>query len=176
MFYLLLYAYGYYFFARESFRSFARNSGKLTGTISAVSLAAYILWVFMSGFPAYGTAAFYIFTVIRVLLVWNVLLFIFFLGDRHLNTSTPALSSASEAAMPFYILHQPVIIISGFWIAHLDWSIPVKFVFLAMAAFAVIMIFHHAAIRRYNGLRAVFGLRKQRKREVPQERNIVVQQ
>ncbi|MCP1160960.1 MULTISPECIES: acyltransferase family protein [Bacillaceae] len=172
LFYLLLYAYGYYFFARESFRSFARNSGKLTGTISAVSLAAYILWVFMSGFPAYGTAAFYIFTVIRVLLVWNVLLFIFFLGDRHLNTSTPALSYASEAAMPFYILHQPVIIVSGFWIAHLDWSIPFKFVFLATAAFAVIMIFHHAAIRRYNGLRVVFGLRRQHKLAVPQETNV----
>ncbi|MEN8702171.1 acyltransferase family protein [Bacillus infantis] len=163
VFYLLIYIYGYYFFARESFRIFARNNGRLTGTISIVSLAAYVLWTVLISFPMYGTAAFYIFTILRVLLVWNTLLFVFFLGDKYLNFTNRTLNYANEASMPFYILHQPFIIILGFMIVQVNWIVPFKFIFLAAVSFAVIMALYHVIIQRFNILRIAFGLRKQQK-------------
>ncbi|MCA1040086.1 acyltransferase family protein [Bacillus infantis] len=162
IFYLLIYIYGYYFFARESFRIFVRNNGRLTGTISIVSIAAYVMWAFLIGFPMHGTA-FYIFTILRVLLVWNTLLFVFFLGDKYLNFTNRTLNYANEASMPFYILHQPFIIVLGFMIVQVNWMVPYKFIFLAAVSFAVIMALYHVIIRRFNILRIAFGLRKQQK-------------
>lgn len=64
--------------------------------------------------------------------------------------------------MPFYVLHQPVIILLGFFIYNLEWTVPLKMIFLVSAAFLIIMGLYELIIRRVNILRVLFGLKIKR--------------
>ncbi len=162
IFYLLLYVFGFYFFARESLRAFVRKIGVLAGAMSILSTAVYISWVYFYGFPMDISFGWAVFMLIRVLLVWNMIFFILSLASKYLNVSNRALKYSSEASMPFYVLHQPVIIILGFFIYNLDWTIPVKMIFLVSASFLIIMCSYELIIRRVNVLRVLFGLKANR--------------
>jgi glucans biosynthesis protein C len=157
--YLLLFVYGYYFFARNSLRGFVRRIGFLAGILSVLSTAGYIFWVMYIGFPVNGSLDWVIFMVIRVILVWNVIFFILYVSDKFLNFSNIVLKYCSEASMPFYVLHQPIIILIGFFIYDLEWYVQAKVAFLVPIAFISIMFIHHFIIRRVNLLRVLFGLK-----------------
>lgn len=160
IFYLLLYIFGFYFFAGESLRFFVRKIGFLAGALSILSTASYLFWVLFYGFPMDESVGWALFMIIRVLLVWNVIFFILYLGDKYLNFSNQTLTYSSEASMPFYILHQPIIILLGFFIYNLDWSVPVKLIFLVSAAFVIIISLYQLLIRRVQFLRVLFGLKE----------------
>ena len=61
--------------------------------------------------------------------------------------------------MPFYVLHQPVIIAIGYGIYALDWPLWVKLLLLVPASFVIITGLYHLVIRKSNVLRVLFGLR-----------------
>ncbi|WP_449536319.1 acyltransferase family protein [Ferdinandcohnia sp. Marseille-Q9671] len=105
IFYFLLFIFGFYFFTRESLREFVRKIGVLAGILGILSTATYLFWVMFYGFPMTVSISWAIFMIIRVSLVWNLLFFILYLGDKYLNFSNKALTYTSEASMPFYILH-----------------------------------------------------------------------
>jgi hypothetical protein len=58
--------------------------------------------------------------ILRALNVWCWILALLGLGDRYLNFNNRFLSYANEAVLPFYILHQPLIVVIGFFIVQLD--------------------------------------------------------
>ena len=159
IYYLLLYIFGFYFFARESLRVFVRKIGILAGGLSILFTAIYLSWVIFYGFPMTAGMSWGVFMIVRVLLVWNTMFFILYLGDQFLNMSNRALAYASEASMPFYVLHQPIIILIGYLIYNLAWPVPVKLIIVVSSSFAIIMWMYHFMIRRVNILRVLFGLK-----------------
>ncbi len=173
IFYFILYVYGYYFFAREDLRTFIRKVGVLAGSLSVLSIAGYIFWVMYYGFPMNVSLSWAIFMIIRVIMVWNALFFILYLGDKYLNVRNSALKYTSEASMPFYVIHQPIIIIIGFFIYNLDWAVPVKAAFLVSLSFITIMILYHFIIRKVNFLRVLFGLKMIQKPKIHQEATLI---
>ncbi|MDQ0233334.1 surface polysaccharide O-acyltransferase-like enzyme [Metabacillus malikii] len=90
-----------------------------------------------------------------------------------MNKSNRILKYTSEASMPFYILHQPIIILLGFFIYTLDWVVPLKLFLLVITAFAAIMCLYHYAIRQVNFLRILFGLKQIRKETLEQEKVVI---
>ena len=66
---------------------------------------------------------------------------------------------ASEASLPFYMLHQTVIVSIGFFIGDWNLSILVKYPLLILVAFTMIMALYELLIRRINGLRILFGMK-----------------
>jgi hypothetical protein len=64
---------------------------------------------------------------------------------------------AREAVLPFYVLHQTVIVVIGFCIAHWEASVMVKYLILNSSSFVVIMALYELLIRRVNVLRFLFG-------------------
>ncbi|MFD1781724.1 acyltransferase [Fredinandcohnia salidurans] len=170
IFYLILFIYGYYFFSRESLRKFVRRVGVFAGYLSVISTAVYIFWAMYVGFPMNFSLNWGIFMILRVILVWNVLFFILYLGDKYLNFINSTLKYTSEASMPFYVLHQPIIIILGFFIYNLEWAVPVKVVFFVPVAFTIIIILYHFIIRRFNLLRVMYGLRIAKENKIMTEK------
>ncbi|WP_257391867.1 acyltransferase family protein [Mesobacillus jeotgali] len=160
IFYLLLYVLGFYFFARDSLRLFVRKIGFPAGLLSVFFTAIYLSWVFLYGFPKGVSISWGLFLIIRVLLVWNMLFYILYLGERYLNFSNTSLKYASEASMPFYVLHQPIIILIGFFIYNLGLSIPLKLIFLVSLSFVTIMCIYQFMIRRFNLPRVLFGMKE----------------
>jgi hypothetical protein len=100
------------------------------------------------------------------LLIWCYLLAAFGYGMRYLTGSKPLLSYANEAVLPIYILHQPIILLLGYFIIPLQLPILVKYLIIAPLAFGISLGLFEYAIRRVKLLRAAFGL-KVRKGNTP---------
>jgi glucans biosynthesis protein C len=107
----------------------------------------------------YGTTAYRLFYALFSLFSWCMVLAILGFGMQHLTFSTPFLRYANEAVLPFYILHQTVILCVGYYVVR--WHIPdlLKFAVIAAASFAIIMLLYEFLIRRWNVMRFLFGMR-----------------
>ena len=104
--------------------------------------------------------------VLGGMLIWAYLLALFGYGMRYLTANRPALAYANEAVLPFYILHQPVILLIGFFIIPLALPIAVKYLIIAPLAFGMTLGLYEFGVRRVNPVRFVFGL-KPRKAAAP---------
>ena len=93
------------------------------------------------------------------LLIWSYLLTIFGFGMRYLTANKRLLSYANEAVLPFYILHQPVILIIGYFIIRLPLPILAKYLIITPLALGITLGLFEYGIRRVNLVRQVFGLK-----------------
>ncbi|MDQ6595083.1 acyltransferase family protein [Bacillus salipaludis] len=167
VFYLIVFIYGYYYFSSEAFKNNLQATIKIHMTLALISSAVYIVW-FMKAYPQPGSVEEIIFFAVRTINCWSLLLGIFFLADKYLSFTNRFLKYASEASMPFYVLHQPVIVLLGFFIRDLSWPIPVKLIFLISISFILIMIGYHFVVRRLSLLRFLFGMKAARRKNKAQ--------
>jgi len=93
---------------------------------------------------------------------WMWILAALGLGRRYLSFNHPFLRRANEAVYPFYILHQTVILLLGYYLVFLNWSIPLKFLAVVTGTFAITWALYALVIQRWNPLRIVFGLKWRR--------------
>jgi hypothetical protein len=94
----------------------------------------------------------------RTLNGWFWLVAILGFGARHLNRPHPLLAYAGPAVLPFYILHQPLIVVLAYWLRGWPLAILPEYLLLASAVFVLAMGLYHFAIRRSRVLRFVFGM------------------
>ncbi|MFC2078436.1 acyltransferase family protein [Candidatus Bipolaricaulota bacterium] len=86
------------------------------------------------------------------------------LGMRFLNFRNRFVSYANEAVLPFYILHQFVLLLVGYFLV-LRWNLPIflQYVLIVVLSFAAIMLIYEGLVRRIGVLRFLFGMRAKKK-------------
>jgi hypothetical protein len=114
-----------------------------------------------SSFPVYALVM-----SLASLLSWSSILAILGYGMRYLTAGHRLLSYANEAVLPFYILHQPVILILGYFVIPLPLTILAKYLIIASTAFGITLGMYELGVRRVNPIRLLFGL-KPRKPALP---------
>ena len=89
---------------------------------------------------------------------WCWLVAILGAGVRLVDFDRPILRQANEGVLPFYVLHQTVIVVLAFFL--LDWHVPVvlKYPVLAATSLLVIVISYLGAIRPFSTVRLLFGM------------------
>jgi glucans biosynthesis protein C len=130
-------------------------------------LLSFLLAVVITqGVPSYGTTLYTVGLGVAGLSSWCWILAFFGLAMRYLDFRKPLLEYANEAVLPFYILHQSVLICLGYFIV--QWAIPdlLKWITILAASFAIIMGLYEYLIRRINLLRFLFGMKVRPKRQV----------
>lgn len=124
----------------------------------ALLLATFILSL---GFSEFLSPSFFLRfpPALRAIDTWLWIVAILGFGGQHLSFRNRFLDYATTAVLPFYILHQTVIVLVGF--AIVDWNLPVllKYAFVSTCSFIVILIVYHLLIRRIGILRFLFGLK-----------------
>jgi hypothetical protein len=93
---------------------------------------------------------------------WSGILVILGFGSKHLNFNHKSRRFLNEIVMPFYILHQSVIIIIGFFVVQLDLIIFVEYLIISAISF-VIVIGLVLIIRKVNFLRFLSGMSLKKK-------------
>jgi len=89
---------------------------------------------------------------------WCFILAILGFGMMHLTSTGRFLGYATEAVLPFYMLHQAVIVLIGFWIIRLQIPVLAKYVIITLLSFIAIMV-SYEVIRRVGVLRFLFGMK-----------------
>jgi peptidoglycan/LPS O-acetylase OafA/YrhL len=97
--------------------------------------------------------------ILRTLASWCWIVALMGMASAYLTFSNRFLRYTNEAVLPFYILHQSVIVVVGFYL--IDWSAGAfaKYLVLAAVSFVVIGLLYEILIRRVGPLRLLFGLR-----------------
>ncbi len=86
-------------------------------------------------------------------------LVILFIGMRFLDFTNARLVYAQEAVLPFFVLHQPAIVIIAFFVVQWAAGIPLKMTVVVVGSFLVCMALYELIIRRIRPLRAIFGMK-----------------
>jgi hypothetical protein len=123
------------------------------------SLAVFLLLI--KGFPPYGSSPYFLFmTILRAFNSWFWLIAIFSFWKRHFTAYNRFLEYANEAVLPFYILHQSIIVTIGFYLIDWNTGVYLKYLVLCVASFVSICIIYDLLVRRINILRFLFGLKR----------------
>ena len=80
-------------------------------------------------------------------------------GQHFLNRPHPWLKHFNEGLYPFYILHQTLIIILGYYICQLTWGIFAKFWVVAVLTLVLCIGIYFMLIRPFNVVRLFFGMK-----------------
>jgi hypothetical protein len=96
------------------------------------------------------------------------------LAMQYWTINNPFLKYAGEAVMGFYILHQTVLLVIGYFVVR--WAIPdlAKWGIIFVSSFAVIMALYEYVVRRFNVMRILFGMKPLQKQAAIKTREAVL--
>jgi len=162
--YLVYFLYGFLLASDERYR---RTVEKHRVILLALALLTTIIGFYIkrSGVdPSFGSLGYLGISVFKTFNSWVWVLSLLGIGSRYLTFRNRFLEYASMAVLPFYILHQSIIVVTGFFI--INWSTPVfaKYLFLSMTSFAIIILIYEYVVRRLGFMRFLFGLKGQKKK------------
>jgi glucan biosynthesis protein C len=135
----------------------------------AVALVGYLVYAglfFVAGDLVYGTSLYAPIWILRSASAWTGTLAIIGFGMQAFTARSPFLEYANEAVLPFYVLHQSVLITIGYFMVQTAIPDLLKWVIIFVSSFAVIMGLYEGFIRRVNALRFLFGMKLTKKAEV----------
>jgi hypothetical protein len=157
--YLWLVLAGFLVFSDERAQARVQRLRWLSLVLAVASTATYLVLSFRPAGLTLGTPHYAFALGLRGLGCWCWVLAALGLAMRYLAFSTPFLTYANEAVLPFYILHQTVLLSVGYFVV--QWAIPdlLKWVIILLASFAIIMVVYEFLVRRYNVLRFLFGMK-----------------
>jgi len=95
----------------------------------------------------------------RVFYIWWVIAALLGAAQKWLNRPSPQLTYMTEAIFPWYILHQTLTIIAGYWLTRQGLSLGVEFACVTLATFGGCLLIHEFFIRRFKYVRPLFGLK-----------------
>lgn len=170
-YYFALFLFGYYYFSNESFMEFIKINKNFIAILAVSMSGIYITW-FMLGIPKMTELTFFLFTIVKVVSSLNSMLFIFYLAHRFLTEKNNFFNYNSALSMPFYVLHQPVIVIVGFMIYLLNWPIAIKLVFLIATSLSLILFSYEFFIKKNTVLRVLFGMKKKKPNKMTSEASL----
>lgn len=99
----------------------------------------------------------YLYLIILNLNSWLWVLACLGYGKRYLNKENMFFKYANQAVYPFYILHQTVIVIIGYYVIQTSDNAAFKYLFILMVSFWLCISIYHLLIRPFPWVRYLFG-------------------
>lgn len=158
--YLVFFIQGYLLACDPQFR---RAIERQRVAALVLGIAATLLGAFLLISETVPSSRHPILAILRGCNTWCWLLAILGFGSRYLGFTNRTLRYSNEAVLPFYIMHQTVIVAIGFIIAHWNLGVTPKYLILSVSSFVLIVTIYHLAIKRVNVLRVLFGMRLKRR-------------
>lgn len=156
--------FGYILYADERFLDAVRRDWRIhlgVGIVAAVggmALVAYTGNLDVESPPR--TPLDVLFWILIAIDSWCWTLFIVFIGMRYLDFTNKYLEYGKDAIMPFFVFHQPVIIVVAYYAVEWPASLLAKLLFVVIGSFCLTLGIYEFLIRRSDRLSRVFGMKK----------------
>lgn len=163
LYYIWFLTSGFIIVSSDRLQQRIKNQRWISLLLGAGLSAVYLYQLFGQsrwGFPAW--IADDVYTLLSFFSAWCWLFAILGFGMRFLNFKHPLLQTANETVMPFYILHQTILLSIGYFV--MTWKIhdAIKWVTVFTSSFIVILTICLFFIRRFEFLRFLFGMKTTR--------------
>ena len=96
---------------------------------------------------------------------WGWALFVLALAMKHLNFTNKLLAYANETIMPFYLLHQPAIIVVAYFVVQWDTGILVKILVIGITSLLIALGLIELFIKPFRPMRRLFGMKPKRSKK-----------
>ncbi|MDQ2179950.1 acyltransferase [Marinifilum sp. D714] len=164
--YFFYFIYGYLF----------ANSKEMTKSVISqrylnvlVATSVYICYRVGGELIVDDTVYKYFHATMDIMLAWSTGITVLGFFCRYMRFNSPFRKFANEAIYPFYLLHQPIILLFGFYIKDIEMNIVVKALYLTVSSFAASVGIYLLLIRPFNFMRVVFGLKARKKEQLQLE-------
>ncbi len=159
-FYLTMFAYGYAVFATQGAVDRIAGSRWLFLGIGLLGILVVAAAEYSGAGPRAGynpgRIAYLAFTGFNT---WCWVLAILGFARATLDRAGPWHAYAATSSLPFYILHQTVIIVIGYHVVRWEAGVTVKFIAVMASSLAVTIAVYELLVRRLKPLRFLFGMR-----------------
>lgn len=170
VYYLMCFLMGYILPADERFTGSLKRHAwiclplALTGF---VTLGGLVLGLGYEPLPGQGFSPLWLYLLFQFVMSVQTLCWIVFIvgmGAEYLNFHNRVLGYCNEAVLPFYILHQTLILFVGGYVVQWNTAVAVKFLVISVTSFILIMAAYELLIRRLNWMRFLFGMRPNKRK------------
>lgn len=158
---MILFFYGFLLISvKETFWKTVKENRRryLACGLIGFSVLMILIFGFEDSTPIHFTEAF-----AKVFNLWAWILCFFGYAATYLNKPSKLLSYTNQAVYPFYILHQTIMIIIGYYLMDLSWGFIPKFGIMIFGTFLGSWIIYEFLIRRWKPIRPLFGLKTSKK-------------
>jgi len=157
--YILFFLYGFILFSNVKLQESIKRWRWVSLTLTIICTVALAYTNDRYGSAVFGSRGYIIVNGLFGGNAWLWSVSIFGFGMKRLNFQNRFLAYANEAVLPFYILHQTVLLCVGYIIVRLDIPDALKFIVIGLSSFVIIMAVYEFLIRRVNVMRALFGMK-----------------
>jgi peptidoglycan/LPS O-acetylase OafA/YrhL len=155
--YLVFFLLGYVVATDDRFRGHLEKAWILSLALGIVLMGVrFILIASGLSFPVT------VISLLRSANAWCWLAAIMGAGSRYLRSDNRFFHWAGEAVLPFYILHQSVIVVTGYFIRNWLAGVVLKYLFLVSVSLILIILVYELLVKRVNLLRFLFGMKVRR--------------
>jgi len=152
---LLFFVFGYIFASNMKFR---KTIEKHAIPAIVIVVACTVPLILQDSFNLSPTMAQVVFWILGTIYSWCMLIILLAFGSKFLDRNNKARKFLNELVLPFYVIHQTIIVVTAFFIVQLDIHFLAKFSILLLTAFVACVVLL-LIIKFVNPLRFMFGMR-----------------
>ena len=161
---LVLFILGYFAFSMVDIQNIWLKYRYLLLVITILSTAVNI-YLFINNIKFdFGTFPYFLKIALRSLVCFSWICTLLGFAKNYLNHTDKFLKYGNEAVLPFYIIHQPVIVLIGYFIVQSQLSIGLKYVVIVVVSLSIVMFCYEFLIRRSEAIRYLFGIGRAKKK------------
>ena len=165
--YMALFIAGFVLVSQSSFEEAIDRLLRPALLLGTVTMAIHVAVSLMQPHWAEFAWQSILYDFVRDFNMWFWILALLGLGRRFLSFENSVLRYANEAAYPFYILQQTMIVAIGFVVVTWDLAVLPKFLIIAVASLASSLVLYEG-VRRTTITRFLFGMKTTARRVLPQ--------
>jgi glucan biosynthesis protein C len=172
VYFLLFFVFGYIIYSDDRFVSAVRRDrwllffvGGVVGLVAYFAISAVYGDVAIEWFQEFVLPWTIILILAFTLMSWGWALDALYLAMKHLNRANRWLVYGNDTLMPFYLLHQPVVIVIAYFVVQWDASVAVKLPVIVISSFLITLGLAELLIRPFKPMRMLFGMKPRRREE-----------
>lgn len=102
----------------------------------------------------------FVYKLIALIMGWSIGLTILAYAKKYLNRDNAYRKLLNTAIYPFYLLHQPIIIVVAYFVVQLQFPIFLKALLIIFISLIIIWVVYQYLILPFNAVRLIFGMKK----------------
>ena len=155
-FYVIFFLSGFVLLSNKKIIDSIRKQRKLY--LAEAILATVVMFSSPQLFES-GPALDFAWGLSSIFLAWSCGLAAIGYARQYLNRDSRFRKLANEAIYPFYLLHQPVILIIGFFLIKVQMPDLIRLLILTLSSFVISATLYWYLVRPFNLLRVIFGMK-----------------
>jgi peptidoglycan/LPS O-acetylase OafA/YrhL len=160
---LVFFIAGYILYADDRFLRAVRRDWPIMLSLGILStlfmFAIGAMGVAMDWAIAVGTPEFFLLWIVFSVNSWCWSLFVLNIGMRSMDFTNKWLRYGQEMIMPFFLVHQPVILSIAYFVVQWDTNLWLKLLIVVTGSFVISLGIYELLIKRVRPLRGLFGMK-----------------